>query len=77
MFKTEKAKLASQTNAIVFVSNLTRSVGSGRASKYIEQENFIISEVEKAWEIRNALSRPEIYLRLIQRYAKGHEDTIY
>ena len=75
--RQKRVKLTSQTNAIVFVSNSTSSVGSGRASKYIKQENFIISEVEKAWKTGNALSRPEIYLLLIQRYGKGNEETVY
>ena len=70
--RQQNRKAAKKFDNITYLLQTTKTVGSGRKVKYLEQEEFIIKNVVSRWETGKPLSKSAAYDLLISEF--GHEN---
>jgi hypothetical protein len=65
-------KLAAMSNEVFYIRKTTKTAGSGRQTKYKEQEEFIIKQIVQRWETGDPLSKASAYDLLIKKF--GHQE---
>ena len=69
--RQKRAKAAASVSNVTYITETSRSVGSGRKLKYATEVEFLFKIVRDAWEVGNPLSRSEIYLSLMREFGNN------
>jgi hypothetical protein len=71
----KKAKIAakSKNKTIIYVPDTCKSIATGRAPKWLIQENYIIARITEAWESGNPLSRASCLNLILEEFADNAE----
>jgi hypothetical protein len=64
----KKRKAASQDSSLVYLTTKVKRVGAGRKLLYIDESNFIMTEVATAWETGNPMTRAACFHCLLVKY---------
>jgi hypothetical protein len=69
----KKAKIAAKSKTIIYVPDTCKSIATGRAPKWLIQENYIIARITEAWESGNPLSRASCLNLILKEFAENAE----